>query len=134
MVGSEVHSSNLDFTTRGRDVAVLFGDGAGAVIVEASDESGNGEIVSNHLHSQGEFHNKLWIEKPGSKNGSYFPSEEEFVRNYPYMDGRFVFKHAVVRLKECVEEVLEHNKIPLTKIDHFLFCLLYTSPSPRDRG
>ena len=124
MVGSEVHSSNLDFTTRGRDVAVLFGDGSGAVIVEASEEEGGGEIVSNHLHSQGEFHNRLWIEKPGSKNGSYHPPEEEFHRNYPKMDGRFVFKHAVVRLKECVEEVVEHNKI----------CLLYTSPSPRDRG
>lgn len=121
VVGAETHSPVLDFTTRGRDVAVLFGDGAGAVILEAA-ASDNSSILDFVLHTQGAFANKLWIERPGTAGGRWLNEEDEALgRMFPFMEGRYVFKHAVTRLCQVVHEVLELNQLKLTDVDHFLF-------------
>jgi 3-oxoacyl-[acyl-carrier-protein] synthase-3 len=121
VVGSEIHSTGLDLTDRGRDVSILFGDGAGAVVVEATEEDRG--ILSAHLHADGRFAKSLWVDAPGS---SHHPSRisTEMIENgsvYPKMDGRMVFKQAVLRLPEVINEALQHNKINLDNIDHFLF-------------
>jgi 3-oxoacyl-[acyl-carrier-protein] synthase-3 len=119
--GAEVHSTGMDFTTRGRDVAVIFGDGSGAVILEPSDDAERG-ILSVHVHAQGEHAKRLWVEAPGS---SFHPRiTHEMLdegRHFPKMDGRFVFKHAVTRMPEVLNEALEHNKCALEDVDLFLF-------------
>ena len=120
VVGAEAHSPVLDMTTEGRDGSVLFGDGAGAVILEASDSESR--VLDFALHSQGEFADKLWLEKPGTAGGNWI-NETDYKerRHFPYMEGRYVFKHAVTRLVEVVNETLELNQLKVDDIDHFLF-------------
>ena len=119
--GAEVHSTGLDFTTRGRDVAVIFGDGAGAVILEPSDDAERG-LLSVHLHAEGKYAKKLWVDAPGSVYSPRFTQEMlDAGRHYPQMDGRFVFKHAVTRMPEVIQEALEVNKCSLADVDLFLF-------------
>lgn len=120
VVGAEAHSPLLDWTTRGRDVAVLFGDGSGSVVLEASEEpTGVGAVA---LHSQGQFADRLWIEKPGTSKGVWMTDEDrEQGKLFPFMEGRYVFKHAVERLTQVVKEVLEKEGRTLDSIDHFLF-------------
>lgn len=121
VVGAEVHSAALNLTTAGRDVAVLFGDGAGAVVLEASDSPERG-IMSVHLHSEGAHRDMLKIEAPGTKYSPYI--SEEVVRegrHYPHMEGRTVFKHAVTRLPEVVHEALGTNHLSPKDVDHYLF-------------
>ncbi len=109
VVGAEVHSTGLDFSTGGRDVTVLFGDGAGAVILTATEEKNKG-ILSTHLHAEGKYFDKLWTEWPSSKR---IPRITHKILDngghYPYMDGQFVFKHAVKRMVEVINEALEFN-------------------------
>lgn len=111
VVGSEIHSTGLDLTTRGRDLAVLFGDGAGVVIVEPSDDPERG-ILSSHLHSDGRFARELYAENPG---GLHIPRLTHKMIDegsiHPYMNGRQVFKHAVVRFCEAIEECITANHI-----------------------
>ena len=123
VIGAETHSPVLDFTTRGRDVAVLFGDGAGAVVVEAAGPQDSKSSVGNIiLHSQGQFADRLWIERPGTSGGTWFTEQHRAEgRQYPYMEGRYVFKHAVERLIEVTNEILEKECLGLGDIDHFLF-------------
>ncbi len=119
--GAEVHSTGLDFTTRGRDTAVIFGDGASALILEPSDDQERG-ILSVHVHAQGEHAKRLWVEAPGSSRSPRItPEDLEAGRQYPYMDGRFVFKHAVTRMPEAIHEALDHNKCSIGDVDLFLF-------------
>lgn len=120
IVGAEAHSPLLDFTTRGRDVAVLFGDGAGAAVLEvSSDEEGVGAVA---LHAQGQYAERLCISRPGTKDGTWLtPDHLQAGLQFPYMDGRYVFKHAIERLREVITEVLEKENLPLSAIDHFLF-------------
>jgi 3-oxoacyl-[acyl-carrier-protein] synthase-3 len=119
--GAEVHSGALDFTTRGRDVAVIFGDGAGAVILEPSDDAERG-ILSVHTHAQGKYAKKLWVEAPGCVFSPRFqPWMLESEHMFPRMDGRFVFKHAVTRMPEAVHEALAANKCSIEDVDLFLF-------------
>jgi 3-oxoacyl-[acyl-carrier-protein] synthase-3 len=106
VIGAEVQSTGLDLTTRGRDMAVLFGDGAGAAIVEPCDD-GRG-ILSWSLHSEGAHAKSLWGEAPTSRVQDRITVEMmEAGRHYPRMDGRQVFKHAVTRFPEVIHEVLE---------------------------
>ena len=118
VIGSENHSGGLDFSTRGRGVTVIFGDGAGAAIVSRSNDPNEG-ILSTHLHSQGEFAEELsligpstnrWvpeiIEANNPEDTSYFP------RN-----GQLVFKNAVVRFSQVIEEGLKENKLTNEQID-----------------
>ncbi|MFW7377993.1 MAG: 3-oxoacyl-ACP synthase III family protein [Oligoflexus sp.] len=121
VVGAETHSPVLDMTTRGRDVAVLFGDGAGAVVLGPSTQN-DSQILDFVLHTQGAFANKLWIERPGTAGGRWISEEDkEMGRTFPFMEGRYVFKHAVTRLCQAVQEVLELNLVKLEDVDHFLF-------------
>jgi 3-oxoacyl-[acyl-carrier-protein] synthase-3 len=116
LVGSEIHSTGLDLSTRGRDVAVLFGDGAGAAIISATDEDRG--ILSTHLHAQGKYAKELWIEAPGS---IYHPRITHQMidegRHYPKMNGRAVFKHAIQRMVEAVYEALNANNFKISDID-----------------
>ncbi len=107
VVGSEVHSSALNFTDAGRDVAVLFGDGAGAVVLEASEEDGRGVLYSE-LHADGRFAKALYMTVFDiSKKPMVTPRMIEEGDFWPRMDGKVVFKHAVVRLSEVISNTLK---------------------------
>ncbi len=127
LVGSEMHSMGLDFSTRGRHVTSIFGDGAGAVVLQATDESSKG-ILTTHLHSDGTYAEKLALISPGAHGGLHakrageemdfgYPDVEygeQFVTQkmlddgmlYPTMEGQFVFKMAVQKFPEVILEAL----------------------------
>ena len=112
VIGAETQSPALDMTTRGRNMAVLFGDGAGAAIVSRSDNPERG-ILSTHLHSQGEHAEQLAMIAPGVGT-KWVPqilaeNDPADVSYYPNMNGQFVFKNAVVRFAEVIEEGLKAN-------------------------
>jgi 3-oxoacyl-[acyl-carrier-protein] synthase-3 len=108
-VGAEVHSTGLDVSTRGRDVAVIFGDGAGVALLEASDAPGRG-VLSCHIHADGRFAKDLWTDAPGSIYNPRVSMEMlESGAVYPHMEGQKVFKQAVVRMPEVVREALAAN-------------------------
>jgi 3-oxoacyl-[acyl-carrier-protein] synthase-3 len=124
VVGCEVHSTGIDISTEGRDVAVLFGDGAGAVVVEANDAPDDpAGILEVRLHAEGGFADKLWIEAPGSGFHPVRISHEliEQKRHFPRMEGRLVFKHATRRMPEVLLETLSAASLKLDEVDHFLF-------------
>ena len=108
LVGAEVQSKGLNLSTEGRDVAVLFGDGAGAVVIEPTDEDRG--ILSTHLHADGRFATELCVEYPGSaapQGATHQMLNEE--RFFPKMNGREVFKHAAIRFPQVIQEALEAN-------------------------
>jgi len=121
VIGSEVHSCGLDFTTRGRDVAVLFGDGAGAVIM-APTENENEGVFGYVLHAQGEQYDKLWLPAPyGNRRGRGLdPETIAKGDHFPKMNGREVFRHAVPRFCECINEVLEKTGHKIEEVDLFI--------------
>jgi len=124
VVGAEVHSTGLDLSTAGRDVSVIFGDGSGAVILEATDNDARDApgLLEIRLHSQGKFARKLWVEAPASSiQGRITHEMIDDRRIFPYMDGRFVFKHAVTRMPEVLVETLNAASLKLDDIDLFLF-------------
>lgn len=125
VVGAEKHSFGLDFTTRGRNVSVIFGDGAGAVVLQPTEDENRG-ILSTHLHSDGAeaeilamynpgTHANYWKENLASFNegelGDMFMSHDmlDKAELFPYMDGPAVFKTAVVKFPEVIVEALQHN-------------------------
>ena len=120
-------AQKMERNTNGRDVAVLFGDGAGAVIVsscDVTDSRKDSHILSSHIHTQGEFAKELWIEAPGSAIGgddriSIKALEEK--KQYPYMNGRKVYVNAIKRMCEAIHECLKHNNVELEEVDLFLF-------------
>jgi 3-oxoacyl-[acyl-carrier-protein] synthase-3 len=124
VVGCEVHSTGLDFSTTGRDVTVIFGDGAGAVVLEANEDPADpAGILAVRMHSEGRYARKLWIEAPGS---GFHPTRitHELLdqgRHWPKMEGRFVFKHAVTRMPEVVRSSLDAAGVKLPDVDLFLF-------------
>lgn len=121
LVGVEIQSVALDMSDRGRDMAVLFGDGAGAVVLQAKKNTTSG-IVCSKIHSQGEHAEKLWVEFPSTLTMPIVTAKEvDEGRIHPRMDGKFVFKHAVTRLPEIVKEVLHQAKKNIEEIDFFLF-------------
>jgi 3-oxoacyl-[acyl-carrier-protein] synthase-3 len=117
----EVHSRALDFTDRGRDMAVLFGDGAGACVLTATEHIETG-ILNVCLHSQGEFANKLWMRYPTSSESPMISKEaiDEGLL-FPKMDGRFVFKHAVSRMPEVLKRTVSELNLDCDDINLFLF-------------
>ena len=121
VIGSEYHSNGLDKTTRGRGVSVIFGDGAGACVLSRTEDNQKG-ILSSHLHSQGKYADKLIVESPSIKHWvpEILESEEEDISYFPYMDGTFVFKNAVVRFSEVIMEALSANNIASSDIDLFI--------------
>lgn len=109
VVGSEIHSSGLDFSTRGRGVSVIFGDGAGAAVLVPSESNDRG-ILSTHLHADGEFAEELAVLDPGSNKKERLTHDMiDSGSIYPYMNGNMVFKHAVTRFPEVIEEALNKN-------------------------
>ncbi len=119
VIGSENHSGGLDMTTRGRSVSVIFGDGAGAAVV-SRNETGKGGILSTHLHSEGKHKDELALQGPST--GHWVPeiiaeNPQENIPYYPVMNGQFVFKHAIVRFAEVIQEGLEANNLTVADID-----------------
>ena len=121
VIGSEFHSGGLDKTTRGRGLSVLFGDGAGAVVLSRSEDPNRG-ILSTHLHSQGEYADVLTVKTPSIKHWvpAIINAKEEDTSYFPYMDGQKVFKHAIVRFSEAINEGLEANNLTGDDIDMFI--------------
>lgn len=122
VIGSENHSGGLDMTTRGRNVSVIFGDGAGAAVLTRSDDDKHG-ILSTHLHSQGKFAKELSLEGPSTMH--WVPeiikeNPQENIPYYPYMNGQLVFKNAVVRFSEVINEGLAHNNLSIDDINLFV--------------
>ena len=115
VIGAEVQSTGLDLTTRGRDMAVLFGDGAGAAVVEPCDAPRG--ILSWALHSEGSLAKELWCEAPSSREpGRVTPAMLEAGRQYPQMNGRQVFKNATTRFAEVIHEVLAASGHSLSEV------------------
>lgn len=118
VIGSEIHSSGLDMTNRGRAISVLFGDGAGAAVLRATEEKDRG-ILSTHLHSEGKYAEDLAVLKPGSSRD--VPRVNvEMIENgsvFPVMNGSYVFKHAVQRFPEVIMESLAKNGYKPEDID-----------------
>lgn len=126
VVGAEVHSVGLDFTTRGRNVSVIFGDGAGAAILQPTAEEGKG-ILTTNLHADGEYAEQLMYANPGCHGGAFlgdkdpltYEDEPEygglFINQemldkeaiYPHMNGRYVFKFAIQKFPETIIEACE---------------------------
>ena len=117
VVGAEIHSSGLDFSTRGRGVSVIFGDGAGAVVLTPSDSNDQG-ILSTHLHADGEFAEELAVLAPDSNKKERLTHEMiDSGQIYPFMNGNIVFKHAVTRFPEVIQEALKKNGYKPEDID-----------------
>jgi len=119
VIGSEVHSTGLDMTTRGRGVSVIFGDGAGAAILSREEDLSKG-ILSTHLHSEGQHAEELIVKAPGM-GGRWVTdivadNNAEDESYFPYMNGQFVFKNAVVRFAEVINEGLEANNLNVSDI------------------
>jgi 3-oxoacyl-[acyl-carrier-protein] synthase-3 len=120
IVGSELQSLGLDMTTRGRSVSVIFGDGAGAAIISRAEDQTKG-VLSTHLHSEGEHAKELAVLAPGM-GGRWVtdiladndPNDESY---FPYMNGQFVFKNAVVRFSEVIHEGLAANNLQVSDIN-----------------
>ena len=113
IVGSELHSGALEKNTRGRDVSVIFGDGAGAVVLQSSNNKNEG-ILSTHLHSEGKHAEELVVISPSTKkwiDELVEDSDEDGTSYAPYMNGNFVFKNAVIRFMEVILEALAANKL-----------------------
>ncbi len=134
VIGSEKHSFGLDFSTRGRNISVIFGDGAGAVVLQATEKEGQG-IMSTHLHSDGQSaellamynpgtHANHWVKEPVADYteapiGEMFMSKEmmDKAQNFPFMDGQAVFKKAIIKFPEVIIEALTKNGLSTTDIN-----------------
>ena len=134
VIGSEKHSFGLDMSTRGRNISVIFGDGAGAVVLQSTEKENQG-ILSTHLHSDGSNAEILAMYNPGThanhwkkeKLADYNEAEiadmfmsktmVEKEQNYPFMDGPAVFKMAAVKFPEVIMEALNKNGLKTTDID-----------------
>lgn len=134
VIGSEKHSFGLDFSTRSRNVSVIFGDGAGAVVLQASGQQGKG-ILSTHLHSDGTSaevlamfnpgtHANHWVPEPvadydDAQISNMFMSHDmiDKAQNFPYMDGPAVFKKSVIKFPEVILEALHANNLEADDLD-----------------
>jgi len=120
VIGSELHSHGLDMTTRGRGVSVIFGDGAGAAVLTREEDTSKG-ILSTHLHSEGQHPEELSLIAPGMGKrwvtDIIEDADSEDTSYFPYMNGQFVFKNAVVRFSEVIMEGLQTNDLKPEDID-----------------
>ncbi len=121
LVGVEVQSVALDLSNRGRDTATLFGDAAGAVILEVAKNPEHG-IKKVVTHLEGQYTDKLGVKFPSTVGGDWIrPEHIADGAHNPYMDGRFVFKHAVTRMPEVIGEVLQNLHLSIADVDLWLF-------------
>lgn len=115
VIGSEIHSHRFDKTPKGRSVSVIFGDGAAAAVMTPAEEGEDG-VYSTHLHCEGAFTEELMTKGPGNVT----PPLREGVDDpnfYPHMNGQLVFKHAVIRFSQVINEALEANNYKAEDID-----------------
>ena len=120
VIGSELQSRGIDKSTRGRSISVIFGDGAGAAVLTREEDPSKG-ILSTHIHSEGKHALELATEAPGM--GTRWVTDiikdnnpEDFSYR-PFMNGQFVFKHAVRRFSEVINEGLQKNNLEVSDID-----------------
>jgi len=117
LVAAEVQSTNLDYSDEGREMAVLFGDGGGAVILEPHDSTDGRGILSTHLFADGRHVPDLWLEKPSPKDKPTVTEELVKAKKFfPRMDGRNVFKNATEKMPKAVRIALEHNGLTVDDI------------------
>ena len=133
VVASEKHSFGLDFSTRGRNVSVIFGDGAGAVVLQPTEKEDKG-ILSTHLHSDGESAEILAMFNPGT-HANYWTQEKladfddaeigkmffshsmiDKEQVFPFMDGQAVFKKAIIKFPEVIMESLLANQLEISDL------------------
>jgi 3-oxoacyl-[acyl-carrier-protein] synthase III len=118
LAGAEVHSTGLDRSTRGRDVTVIFGDGAGVVCLEGVETDENIGVLAADLHAEGKYAESLMTEAPASRLMPRLTHEMlDEARHFPTMDGRNIFKLAVKRLPEVTQTVLKKAGLTLDDID-----------------
>ena len=119
IVGAEVHSTGLDKTTKGRDITVLFGDGAGAICVEGVETNEDIGVITSVLHADGSGADALMVELPASRLPQRFPSDltKNDDRHFPSMNGQKVFKMAVKKLPQVTKETLKKAGLTLDDID-----------------
>jgi len=111
VVGSEIHSTGLDVSTAGRDVTVIFGDGAGAAVLGPATDDRH-MLLSTHIHADGTEAEILWTEAPASRNHPRLSNEDLLAgKHYPVMKGKNVFKHAVTRMPQAIMEGMMANGI-----------------------
>ena len=126
LIGAEVHSKGLDLTPEGRNVSVLFGDGAGAVVITAKEgaSENDSQLLRHNLHADGNFAKELWVAAPGTGNGPSHrlsPQMMEEKLHYPYMNGRQVFMHAVKGMSSTLAATLKEQGLGIDDVDLFLF-------------
>lgn len=126
LVGAEIQSKGLDLTPAGKGVSILFGDGAGAVILQSTTVEStekDAQILCTKLHADGSFAKELWMAAPGSAFGEkrITPQMLEEGLVYPTMNGRLVFAHAVTKMPAVLMEALEGAQKSLTEVDMFFF-------------
>ncbi len=108
LVGAEVHSTGLQMTTEGRDTAVLFGDGAGAICIDSAGSEDGSYLIWHHLHADGRFADQLCMHAPSSASNPWITKEMiDEGKTMPYMNGREVYKHAVTKFPAVIIEALE---------------------------
>jgi 3-oxoacyl-[acyl-carrier-protein] synthase III len=118
LAGAEVHSTGLDMSTRGRDVTVIFGDGAGVVCLEGVETEDNIGVLAADLHAEGKYAESLMVEAPASRLMPRITHEMiDAARHWPSMDGRTIFKLAVQRLPEVTKVALDKAGLTLDDID-----------------
>jgi 3-oxoacyl-[acyl-carrier-protein] synthase-3 len=118
LCAAEVQTHNLDYSDEGRDMAVLFGDGGAAVILEPNPADDGRGILSTHLYSDGRFMRDLWMEYPSSSRKPTFDQEVfDGRRFFPHMDGKNVFKNACERMPEAVQAALTRNGLTVADVD-----------------
>ena len=118
LVGAEFQSRYLELTTENRDTAVIFADGAGAVCIEAVENSKEVGIITSILHADGKYSGALRVGLPARKSGQAIsPTVIDNKEHLPYMDGKTVFKLAVTRLPEVTEELLAKANLKIEDLD-----------------
>ena len=117
LIGAEVQSTAMNLTDEGRDTAIIFGAGAGAAIISATEE--NKGILSTHMHSEGKYLKELWLEAPASNAGHPRITREvlDEGKQYLKMNGKEVFRHAITRFPEVINEALEANNLTSENIN-----------------
>ena len=117
LIGAEVQSTAMNLTDEGRDTAIIFGDGAGVAIISATEE--NKGILSTHMHSEGKYLKELWLEAPASNAGHPRITREvlDEGKQYLKMNGKEVFRHAITRFPEVINEALEANNLTSENIN-----------------
>ncbi len=121
LVAAEKQSANLDYSDDGRDLAVLFGDGGAAVIIEPGNSDEDRGILSTHLFSDGNYIEDLWMQRPSCKDHPCFSMDMITDKKlFPTMNGRNVFKTAIVKMPEAVRAALDQNNMTIEEVDHLI--------------